>query len=135
MLNRDTHTAPLFIHTRKHRTITVNRPQARCSAAFVENYLFATRPVTSLGHQEGRRVFREGGPNFLNYVQHIFPDGRKIFLGVKPPLFTGLFATDVLQLVLQPGSPLIENPAFSVLSCSIQLLAEKYFTIAQNSYY
>jgi len=26
------------------------------------------RPVTTLGHQEGRRVFWEGS-NFLNYVQ------------------------------------------------------------------
>jgi len=46
---------------------------------------FATRPVTSWGHQQGRRVFREGPkffelcPMFLNYAQHIFPGGRKIF--------------------------------------------------------
>jgi len=50
-----------------------------------------TRPVTSLGHQEGRRVFREGPtffelcPIFLNYVQHIFPGGAKIFLGGFAP--------------------------------------------------
>jgi len=31
-----------------------------------------TRPVTSLAHQAGRRV-SESGPNFLNYVQRIFP--------------------------------------------------------------
>jgi len=47
----------------------------------------AGRPVTSLGHQEGRRVFREGPKFFelckifLNYVQHIFSrGGAKNFL-------------------------------------------------------
>ena len=59
---------------------------------------FRCRPVTSLGHQEGRRVFREGPiffepcPIFLFYVQHIFPGGAKHFLGgASPPLVTGLF--------------------------------------------
>jgi len=54
------------------------------------------RPVTSLGHQGWRRVLWEG-PNFfklcpiiLNYVQHIFPGGRKIFHGGNGPLVTGL---------------------------------------------
>ena len=43
------------------------------------------RPVTTLGHQEGRRVFWEGPkvfelcPIVLNDVQHIFPGGRKFF--------------------------------------------------------
>ena len=43
------------------------------------------RPVTSLGHQEGRRVFWEGlnffelCPIVANCIQHIFPEGRKIF--------------------------------------------------------
>jgi len=48
------------------------------------------RPVTSLEHQEGQGVFREGPtsfklcPIFFNYVQHIFPGGPKIFcLSVK----------------------------------------------------
>ena len=51
----------------------------------------AVRSVTSLGHQEGRRVFREGPkffelcPIFLNYVQHIFPEGGEKF---PPPLVT-----------------------------------------------
>jgi len=42
------------------------------------------RPVTSLGHQEGRRVFWEW-PKFLNYVRYfpivpnIFFQGRKFF--------------------------------------------------------
>jgi len=52
----------------------------------------ATRPVTSLGHQEGRRVFREGPkffelcPLFSNYIQHVFPGGTKNFLGgLRPP--------------------------------------------------
>jgi len=41
-------------------------------------HIMAGRPGTSLGHQEGRRVFREGPKFFelcqifLNYVQHIF---------------------------------------------------------------
>ena len=58
------------------------------------------RPVTSVGHQEGRRVFWEGPKNFglcpivLNDVQHIFPEGEKIFLGgihpPAPPLVAGL---------------------------------------------
>jgi len=46
-----------------------------------------SRPVTSLGHQEGRRVFREG-PKFFElcpvvskYIQQIFPRGVKKFLG------------------------------------------------------
>ena len=48
------------------------------------------RPVTSLGHQEGEE-FSERGPNFLNYVQHIFPGvGEKFSRGSAPPLVTGL---------------------------------------------
>ena len=49
------------------------------------------RPVTSRGHKEGRRVFREGPKYFelcpivLNYVRHIFPGGAKFFLGGAPP--------------------------------------------------
>jgi len=58
-----------------------------------------SRPVTSLGHQEGRRVFREGPkffelcPIFLNYVQHIFPVAKNFLGGLLPtasPLVTGL---------------------------------------------
>ena len=41
-------------------------------------------PVTSLGHQGGRRVFWKG-PNLLNYVQHIFPRGAKNFPGGACP--------------------------------------------------
>jgi len=51
-----------------------------------------SRPVTSLGHQEGRRVFWEGPkffelcPIFLNYVQHNFLGRAKNFLGgIGPP--------------------------------------------------
>ena len=46
----------------------------------------AHRPVTSVGHQAGRRVFREGPkffelcPTVLNDVQHIFPGRAKNFL-------------------------------------------------------
>ena len=46
--------------------------------------LLHDRPVISLGHQEGQRAFCDG-PKFFklcgilsNYVQHIFPGGRKI---------------------------------------------------------
>jgi len=45
----------------------------------------SNRPVTSVGHQEGRRVFWEGPkffelcPIVLNDVQHIFLGGAKIF--------------------------------------------------------
>jgi len=60
---------------------------------------FIIRPVTSLGHQEGRRVFRKGPKFFelcpicLNYVQNIFPGGAKNFLAgaSSPPLVPGLF--------------------------------------------
>jgi len=54
------------------------------------------RLVTSLGHQEGRRVFREGPkffelcPIVLNYVQHIFPGRANNFLFPCAPLVTGL---------------------------------------------
>ena len=50
-----------------------------------------TRSVTSLGHQEGRRVFWERPkffelcPIFSNYIQHIFPGGAKNFLGGASP--------------------------------------------------
>jgi len=56
----------------------------------------ALRPVTSLGHQVGRRVFSEGPKFFelpactvvLNYAQHIFLRVTKKILGVvKPPVY------------------------------------------------
>ena len=64
----------------------------------IHSNLHIIRPVTSLGHQDGRRVFREGqqffelSPIFLNCVQHIFPGGAKNFLvgGFAPPLVMGL---------------------------------------------
>jgi len=44
-----------------------------------------SRPVTSLGYQGGEE-FSERGPNFLNYVQHIFSGGAKNFArGRSPP--------------------------------------------------
>ena len=50
------------------------------------------KPVTSLGHQEGRWVFWERPksfaicPLFSNYIQHIFPGGAKNFLeGLRSP--------------------------------------------------
>ena len=61
---------------------------------FVVSLALQTRPVTSLWHQEGRRVFWEGPkcfglcPIIWNYVQHIFPRGEKFFLGgFAPPGF------------------------------------------------
>jgi len=51
------------------------------------------RPVTSLGHQEGRKIFREGPKFFelctifLNCVQHIFPGGEKFSRGAKDPSY------------------------------------------------
>jgi len=45
------------------------------------------RPITSLGHQERRRVFWKGPkvfevcPIFSKYIQHIFPGEKKIFSG------------------------------------------------------
>jgi len=57
-----------------------------------------SRPVTSLGHEAGRRLFWEGPkffklcPTVLNYVQHIFPGGaKKIFGGFRPPGYEPAF--------------------------------------------
>jgi len=63
------------------------------------------RPVTSLGHQVGWRVFW-GGENFLNYVQIFFQRGRKILGG---PAFLWLCHClqdrfiNVLQLCIPPN--------------------------------
>jgi len=54
--------------------------------------LIKSRPVTSLGHQKGRRVFWEG-PNFLNYVNTFFQGGRKMFsVGFAPLIKTNKFS-------------------------------------------
>jgi len=38
---------------------------------------------------QGGEVFSEKGPNFLNYVQYVFPvGGRKVFLGEVSPACT-----------------------------------------------
>jgi len=65
-----------------------------------------TRPVTSIGHQVGRRVFWEGPkfyeqrPIVLNYFHHNFPGGAKKFAGGSlPTLVTGLDRT-ITQLHL-----------------------------------
>jgi len=53
----------------------------RGSACFAYDKTVINRPITSLGHQEGRRVFWEGPklfklcPMVLNYVQLIFTGG------------------------------------------------------------
>jgi len=59
----------------------------------------ATRPVTSLGHQAGWRVFWEGPKFFklcnivLNYVQQNFPGGAKTLPGgLRPPCAPWLWA-------------------------------------------
>jgi len=58
-----------------------------------------SRPVTSLGHEEGRRFFCEGPkffklcPIILN-IQHIFPEGAKTCYGGVDPLVTGLLWSD-----------------------------------------
>ena len=50
-----------------------------------KRHLLWHRPVTSLEHYWGRRFFWEGPkflkpcPLVLNYIEHIFPGGRKIF--------------------------------------------------------
>jgi len=68
----------------------------------------ATRPVTSLGHQEGRRVFREGPkffelcPLFSNYIQHVFPGGTKNFLGgLRPPWLRACWIPMVRSIPVQ----------------------------------
>jgi len=68
----------------------------------VKQVVIATRLVTSLGHQTGRRVFWEGPtffklyPVVLNHVQHIFQGGEKFckggFAPPAPLLVTGLIA-------------------------------------------
>ena len=67
----------------------------------LNTHMMAGRPVTSLGHQEGRRVFRDGPKFFelcqiiLNYAQHIFPwGGWRIFCS---PLVTGLLADNAAR--------------------------------------
>jgi len=41
----------------------------------------------------GIKEFSERGPNFLNYVQHFFPERRKFFYGViRPPVPRWLWA-------------------------------------------
>ena len=63
-----------------------------CKMFVINAILDRRRPVTSLRHQEGRRVFRERPkffelrPIFLKYWQHIFPGGAHNFLaGEAPP--------------------------------------------------
>jgi len=60
-------------------------------------FLCRGRPVTSLGHQKGRRSLWEGRkffelcPIVSNSMQHIFPGGAKNFLGgLRPSRVPGL---------------------------------------------
>jgi len=58
----------------------------------LRNLIYFCRPDTSLGHLGGEE-FSKRSPNFINYVQHIFPRGAKNFAGVRlpyAPLVTGL---------------------------------------------
>jgi len=75
------------------------REQAFCCMRLLYAHIREGRPVTSLGHQEGWRVFREG-PKFFelcqissNYVQHIFPGGGFS----APPLVTGLLTDNAAR--------------------------------------
>ena len=68
------------------------------------------RPATGLGHQEGRRVFW-GGPNFLNYVQHNFPERGKHFHAPAPPPGSGPVDWQVFQWFL------ITDSALSLFVC------------------
>jgi len=67
-----------------------------------------SRPVTSLGHQEGRRVFWEGPkffelcPVILNDVQYVFPREAKIFLGGASPPCSPLVTGLMVRLVIIP---------------------------------
>jgi len=77
---------------------SLNFNQSECPHLFsIISAYSRRRPVTSLGHQERRRVFGEGTkffelcPIFSNYIQHIFPGGAKNFVGgASPPLVAGL---------------------------------------------
>ena len=80
-----------------------------------------TRPLTSLGHQEGRRFFWEG-PKFFelcpivsNYIKHSFPGGAKKFLGVFAPLVTGLIITTKQFAAANWWSTTSNNDNFTVL--------------------
>jgi len=53
----------------------------------------ATGPKPAWDTREGEE-FSEW-PKFLNYVQHIFPGGEKMFLGGIPPLVTGLISCNL----------------------------------------
>jgi len=71
------------------------KPVFHAYSAIMDSFFLRdiTRPVTSLGQQEGRRVFWEGPkyfelcPVLFKFVQNIFPGGEKIFTrgGFAPP--------------------------------------------------
>jgi len=79
----------------------------------------SARPVTSLGHQVGRRVCWEG-PKFFklcsiffNYVQHTFPGGEFLggFAPLRPPWLRVCIAhpENHLKMFIQSKSGLILN--------------------------
>jgi len=53
-------------------------PVTHCTTMCKESACRIIRPVISLEHYGGEE-FSEKGPNFLNYVQHIFPGVLKNF--------------------------------------------------------
>jgi len=85
------------------------RLSEECLGTIVQQVI--PRPVTSLGHQVGQRVFWKGPkffelcPIVLNYVQHIFPEGSKNVGGAWPtcaPLVTGLVTPRLPATMSQP---------------------------------
>jgi len=79
---------------KKRVTMKADHRQNLTGVVFEIGHFYTTakcRPVTSLGHQEGRRVFREG-PKFLHHVQffklsqtHVSRGGGNFSRGAKPP--------------------------------------------------
>jgi len=108
-------------------------------------YIIVCRPVTSLGHQEGRRVFREGPkflelcPKFLNYVQHIFPGGAKNFLGAllppAPPLVTSLIVCirqPVAQELDKFHAQVLHARKFCRPACGVGVLTQSRTRLRSN---
>jgi len=61
------------------------------------NIWFSIRPVSSLGHQEGRRFFWEG-PKFFELCPIVLHYVQQFFQGGFSPLVTGLFSITVTYL-------------------------------------
>jgi len=105
------------------------------------------RPITSLGHQEGRRVFREG-PKFLNYTTsnifelcptHFSRGGRKFFYGggFASPAPPPGYGTDFKAIVTKKCTSLAAIARHFEISytkytiCMLIVHAEYFFTKKQ----